>query len=315
MDAETAQALLSEGAVLVVQDLPVGTEFGLDYNSWHVGPRFRGVKMVPPGPHFIFTSATQLGRSSVDDDGRLVRRPETAPRTGTFRVLERRQVAVYRWDAALEDLVPGDESPEALERYRANLRDMDPFLGAYPFDHTLKRWLSLTNFVTGDVVARLVPRTGRIASVTVHQPAPAPPDSAAAAADDAAAPAAAAAAAAPPAGQAMELDPTFANLRWARDSASAIQFVTLPERPYPPGAPPDLVTRYSMDKSYVLQQVLDQTGGQEQLLGELQFAFVTFLIGQVFDGFEHWKLLVALLCNCDEALTTHPKLFLDFIGK
>jgi hypothetical protein len=37
-----------QGAVLVVLDMPVGTEFGVDYNSWNVGPRFRGVKMIPP---------------------------------------------------------------------------------------------------------------------------------------------------------------------------------------------------------------------------------------------------------------------------
>jgi hypothetical protein len=48
------------------------------------------------------------------------------------------------------------------------MRELDPFLGAYPFDHTLKRWLGLTSFITASTVARLQPITGRIASVTVH---------------------------------------------------------------------------------------------------------------------------------------------------
>lgn len=52
--------------------------------------------------------------------------------------------------------------------FRANMRELDPFLGAYPFDHTLKRWLGLTSFITASTVARLQPITGRIASVTVH---------------------------------------------------------------------------------------------------------------------------------------------------
>jgi len=38
------------------------------------------------------------------------------------------------------------------------------------------------------------------------------------------------------------------------------------------------------------------------LLGELQFCFVTFLLGENFDSFEQWKSLTTLLCQCREAL-------------
>ncbi len=54
MDQEVARQLFAEGAVLVLLDVPEGTEFGIDYNSWHVGPKFKGIKMIPPGFHFIF---------------------------------------------------------------------------------------------------------------------------------------------------------------------------------------------------------------------------------------------------------------------
>ena len=53
MDQATARTLFGEGGVLVILDMPVGTEFGIDYNSWNIGPRFKGVKMIPPGVHFI----------------------------------------------------------------------------------------------------------------------------------------------------------------------------------------------------------------------------------------------------------------------
>uniref|UniRef100_A0A3P9D0N2 Protein AAR2 homolog n=1 Tax=Maylandia zebra TaxID=106582 RepID=A0A3P9D0N2_9CICH len=39
----------SEGATLVLLGVPQGTELGIDCKSWQVGPRFRGVKMIPPG--------------------------------------------------------------------------------------------------------------------------------------------------------------------------------------------------------------------------------------------------------------------------
>lgn len=49
------------------------------------------------------------------------------------------------------------------------------------------------------------------------------------------------------------------------------------------------------------------------MLGELEFAFICFLFGQDFEGFEHWKNLLTLLCNCDVALSKHPNLFIEFM--
>lgn len=54
MDPEEAQRRLREDAVVLALDVPQRTEFGLDYKSWQTGARFRGVKMVPPGLHFIY---------------------------------------------------------------------------------------------------------------------------------------------------------------------------------------------------------------------------------------------------------------------
>jgi len=51
---EQAQWLFTEGAILVFLDLPAGSEFGIDYCSWEVGEQFKGVKMIPPGIHFIY---------------------------------------------------------------------------------------------------------------------------------------------------------------------------------------------------------------------------------------------------------------------
>ena len=36
-DLSSLVAAQLQGAVLVVLDMPVGTEFGIDYNSWNVG--------------------------------------------------------------------------------------------------------------------------------------------------------------------------------------------------------------------------------------------------------------------------------------
>lgn len=53
MDPETAKVLFEQGAMVVMIGFPEGAEFGIDYNSWIVGPNFKGVKMIPAGIHFI----------------------------------------------------------------------------------------------------------------------------------------------------------------------------------------------------------------------------------------------------------------------
>lgn len=54
IDQSLARQLLLEGATLVFLDVPRGTEFGIDMKSWNTGDKFRGVKMIPPGPHYVY---------------------------------------------------------------------------------------------------------------------------------------------------------------------------------------------------------------------------------------------------------------------
>ena len=54
MSQDSAKRLFAEGGFLVLLDVPKGTEIGIDYQCWSVGPRFKGIKMIPPGLHFIY---------------------------------------------------------------------------------------------------------------------------------------------------------------------------------------------------------------------------------------------------------------------
>jgi A1 cistron-splicing factor AAR2 len=54
IDQRLARQLLLEGATLVFLDVPRGTEFGIDMKSWNTGDKFKGVKMIPPGLHYIY---------------------------------------------------------------------------------------------------------------------------------------------------------------------------------------------------------------------------------------------------------------------
>lgn len=42
------------GALFVLLNTKEGMEFGIDMKCWEIGPNFKGVKMIPPGPHYIY---------------------------------------------------------------------------------------------------------------------------------------------------------------------------------------------------------------------------------------------------------------------
>lgn len=43
-------------ATILCLDVPEGTEFGIDKHCWRAGPKFKGVKLIPPGLHYVFYS-------------------------------------------------------------------------------------------------------------------------------------------------------------------------------------------------------------------------------------------------------------------
>ena len=60
--------------------------------------------------------------------------------------------------------------------------------------------------------------------------------------------------------------------------------------------------------------MLDTLPTHQEVLVELQFSFLCFLVAQNYDSFEHWKQLVAMLCTCVRAMLHQPSLFVDFMA-
>ncbi|KAG8064147.1 hypothetical protein GUJ93_ZPchr0004g39241 [Zizania palustris] len=56
MDPEVAAELVRKGATLLLLDVPQRTLLGVDTQVFSVGPKFKGIKMVPPGPHSSTTA-------------------------------------------------------------------------------------------------------------------------------------------------------------------------------------------------------------------------------------------------------------------
>lgn len=316
MDQETAQILFHEGATMVCLDVPEGTEFGFDYSSWTAGPLFKGVKMIPPGIHFVYYSA----RNKQAD--------EVGPRTGTFINFEQKSVVVRKWNPIAEELTEDGISADDVQRIQDNLKDLDRFLGPYPYEG-YKKWVSLSNFITPELLDKLQPLSKRICSVT---------DFVSEVSNT----------------QSRKLGKTSGSTKTSEDQdetnvskekdlqdnkeenaeptslkdaesrlpdmkvreESKIQFSKIPKQKYPPGCSPAEMTKYSIDSSYALESILcsNYKENESKILGEIQFAFICFLIGQVLDAFEQWKNLVHVMCTSEEALQNHASLFLNFIS-
>ncbi|XP_054638121.1 protein AAR2 homolog [Dunckerocampus dactyliophorus] len=295
MDPDVARRLFEEGATLVLLGVPQGTEIGIDCKSWQVGPRFRGVKMIPPGLHFL--NYCSVNRPNCGG--------EVGPKTGVFLSLKARDVLLANWDPKEEDLdFSASQNEEELSRIRANLQDLDPYLGPYPYE-VMRKWVSLTDRLSDEVAISLQPLSGRVCAYSDVVPETQYRHTK----DRADQP---------------RNDTACQTMREGLDrlpkmkerEGTQLRFSVIPEKTYPPGATPAQITQCSMDLTYALETVLEKNHQQKplNLLGELQFAFVCFLIGNVYEGFEHWKRLLTLLCRSEVAMQKHKELYLGLIA-
>lgn len=270
MDQQTARRLVLEGGTLIINDMPKGSEFGIDLNTYKTGPKFRGVKMIPTGLHFIYFS-------SVNKEG------GTAPRTGFFHSFKSAEILVKKWNYQTEDLIDVTDNDD----YRSMLLkpELDRCLGAYQFD-TYDKWIGLSDYITDSLLSQLNPKNGQITSVSHLIP----------------------------------LSSKFSNIPMEKDGTpcmlpepnAAINFSEIPKL-CPDDCSASEISKHNIDSSFALTRMIQFNNESFSVLGELQFAFIVFLVGQSYDGFEQWKLIFRLIATSDEALTNNPNFFLNFI--
>ncbi|XP_028926819.1 protein AAR2 homolog [Ornithorhynchus anatinus] len=266
-----------EGGRVLVTGLPEGSEFGIDCQTWRVGPRFGGLRGVPAGVHFVHCGL---------------------PRTGVFVVLGPGEAVLLRWDEAEARLGPPGPAP-------APTPAPTPTLAPYPRGRR-RRWAALSALVDRRAVERLQPSSRTVLAQAEVLPVLALPT---------------------PADRARALPPAPAPAcRSYREGlrrlpalrpgpGTRLRFTPLPRRLCPHGAHPAEVTRNALDRTSALRDVLRRRYPHcpGDLLAELQFAFICFLIGHVYDAFEHWKELLDLLCRSEVAMTEMPDFYSTLI--
>lgn len=239
MNQEIARKLMVDGATFVFLNVPSGTEFGIDMKSWNTGENFRGVKMIPPGLHYIFYS-------SVDSNS-----GDIAPRIGFFHNFKKGEFVVKKWNVDEENMSRETVPEKDVWGLKQNITLLDNFLGPYPHD-IYERWKTMTLNITVELCDKLVPLSGQIQSalelfnedsIKLKSDIDTPSTS----------------------GinicvrgrgcmTEREEDKLLPNLQ--PREGTQIRFSTFPSKPYPEGCTPAEVTRHCLDHTYILDKII-----------------------------------------------------------
>lgn len=275
-------------AVLLL-DLPKSALAGIDLLSFTVTPRFRGIKALPPGLHFVFT-----GLSTA-----------FSVRHGIwFRVLpkdppEGQQLAILRWQSETELLATESDEAERL-RWRANIGEFWRE-GLTPYRQTSSKdvkdtvaseedndWPQLTAYITNQVLARIT--QARSSTDDLHL------TSASSAQRD------------------LDVIPGLSAEESNLHPEKALQFLPIDlQRTWREGATGRERTDAAQDRSWALNELITahcSGGNAMDIIGELQFCFLMVLTLNNWSCLEQWKRLLTLLFTCKSACVRLPDLFI-----
>lgn len=295
MDQNTARRLFEEGGIFILLGVPEGTEFGIDLKSWNTGEKFRGVKMIPPGIHYIFYS-------SVSNTG------DTAPRTGFFHYFKKSEVVAKKWDKVTEGLSSEQVSDEEVVRLKDNIRALDGFLGPYPYD-IWEKWILLTSNISDRLAKKIIPVSGEVRSALELEPCTDANRPRGSKSPDINAP--------------SSSKRSRTSLNQSEDDflphlkpkeGTDLRFTIFPEKAYPDGSSPSEITKHSLDSSYLLDKVLGSYDESTDMLGELEFCYICFLAGHSLEAFEQWKKILGLFCSCEDAIKKYRRIYDVFLS-
>ena len=278
----------SEPAVLLL-DLPKSALAGIDLLSFTVTPRFRGIKCLPPGLHFVFTGSSTA----------------FSVRHGIwFRVLskdppEGQQLTILRWQRETELLATESNEAERL-RWRANIGEFWRG-GLTPFRQSSSKgvtetgeseedndWPQLTAYITDGLLARIT--QARSPTDDLHL------TSASSAQRD------------------LDVIPGLSAEESNIHPEKALQFLPIDlQRTWREGATGRERTEAAQDRSWALNELIAShcsDSNTMDIIGELQFCFLMVLTLNNWSCLEQWKRLLTLIFTCKAACIRLPDLFI-----
>ncbi|CAD8212824.1 unnamed protein product [Paramecium pentaurelia] len=96
---------------------------------------------------------------------------------------------------------------------------------------------------------------------------------------------------------------------------TTIYYTDIPKLKNPSKSQGQQLTALNFDKSTIVEELLksEYQNDYNLFLGEIQYAFVKFLLGEHFESFEQWKQLLILITSCERLIEEQTNMFIDFI--
>ncbi|KAL5283717.1 AAR2 family protein [Megaselia abdita] len=278
MDERTAQQLFEEGAFALITDVPEGTEFGIDLSSYKTAENFRGVKMIPPGPHFLFTACQGIYGDS-------------APRVGYLHYFKSKEILLFSWNEEKEHLVKLNVSEEEIQRFRENIKDLDKFLAPYDYSE-FSDWRSLTDTVSEDTVNKCNPECGMVQTSIELESCP---DSER------------------PRGKQVEKKLQNSNEEDLLPNLKPIQGTAPRFTEVPPKVPENCssseISKHSLDCEESVNFLMSSC----LLIEEVQLSFALFLTGHSVESLAHWRHCLNRLSGSQNSIDKYQDFYLKYL--
>lgn len=268
---------------LLVKGLPQGAFCGIDLLSLSVkSTQFHGIRDIPPGWHFLFTSATD-SMSLRHGAWFHVRDPDGSPP----------DLHIASWGED-EELRFETEDKAAVLAARANVGSVWPHLlpyrqSAQPSDpqtteQEARIWHALTSSISENTLNRIL--NGPITSASSSA-------------------------------QDEDAIPGISNSQFASEDETELKLLPINlKQTWPDGAIGRERTEKAQDRSWALANFVDGKCDHDpsELLGELQFCFVMVLTLNNNSCYEQWRRLIDLVLTCRKAALNEPSFFVKFIN-
>jgi A1 cistron-splicing factor AAR2 len=275
--------------ILLMLDLPPAAFCGIDLISFTSSAKFRGIKEIPPGWHFVYTGATSV--LSIRHGTWFYAKP-ALPSSGD------RDVIIKKWNAEREELVDESDETEIL-RWRANLgsiwaEGLSPYTqNAVPVDEKdagkaveeNNDWSKMISCINPTVLKRITrgePNNYSLTSASCFE-------------DD------------------KEEIPGITHDDFEQ---SALYFLPIDlKNSWPSGAVGRERTLAAQDRSYLLGHIIQTQSSKtgSDVIGEFQFAFLMILTLNNYSCMEQWKRIFQMFLTSKVDIRKRHLLFSTFL--
>lgn len=225
------------------------------------------------------------------------------------------QILAWEWNAQDEEFQDKSSDITLIGRIRDDIFSLDRYLGAYPLDlaKEYQAWQRLTSYVDRGLVYTIYPNNGRLSQHGVPLSELAKDEK-------------------------IGIEDTTMQPPVVPDTTTEANYTRIDLRQsFPKKCTPAERTQHSLDKTWLLEQVLSNIGGLKagaktfyggkcsyfqvgtrRLLGEMQIAFVSLLLGYDYYGLLQWKTISVLICSSAAAISKaelQNDVFIPFCGK